>query len=86
MMKKLYFCETNGYNMIVSVDSEDNCRYLTETEEFPVITDMDQNEKEQAARKFLESVEDDTSWEDDCTRDEIFADGVEIIVEIEKEL
>ena len=45
MLKKLYFCETNGYNMVVSVDSENECRYLTETGDFPYITDMGEEEK-----------------------------------------
>ncbi len=86
MMKKLYFCETNGYNMVVSVDSENNCRYLTETNDFPYIAGMDTEQKKQAARKFLEAAEDDSSWEDDCTYNQIFADGVEVLAEIEKEL
>lgn len=86
MLKKLYFCETNGYNMVVSVDSENECRYLTETGDFPYITDMGEEEKKQAAREFLEAVEDDSSWEEDCTHDQIFVDGVDILVEIEKEL
>ncbi len=85
-MKKLYFCETNGYNLIVSADSENNCRYLAETNGFPYIADMDTEQKEQAAREFLESVKDDSSWEDDCTYSQIFADGVEVLAEIEKEL
>ena len=86
MMKKFYFCETNGYNLMVSADSENNCRYLTETNDFPYIADMDTEQKEQAAREFLESVEDDSSWEDDCTYGQIFTDGVEVLAEIEKEL
>lgn len=86
MMKKLYFCKTNGYNMVVSVDSESSCRYLTETDDFPYIADMDTEQKEQAARKFLEAVEDDSSWEDDCTYGQIFTDGVEVLAETGKEL
>ena len=86
MMKKLYFCETNGYNMVVSVDSENNCRYLTETDDFPYIAGMDTEQKEQAAREFLKAVEDDTSWQDDCTYGQIFTDGVEVLAETEKEL
>ncbi len=86
MVKKVYFCETNGYNMVVSVDSENNCRYLTETDDFPYIAGMDTEQKEQAAREFLETVEDDTSWQDDCTYDQIFTDGAEVLAETEKEL
>lgn len=85
-MKKIYFCETNGYNMVVSVDSDHNCRYLTETNGFPDITGMDTEQKERAATEFLEAVEDDSGWEDDCTYDQIFTDGVELLAEIEKEL
>ena len=85
-MKKLYFCKTNGYNMVVSVNSENNCRYLAETDDFPYIADMDTEQKEQAARKFLEAVEDDSSWEDDCTYGQIFTDGVEVLAETGKEL
>ena len=40
-MKKLYFVETNGYNMLVSVDEDNNCRYLTETDEFPYTVNND---------------------------------------------
>lgn len=86
MMKKLYFCETNGYNMVVSVDGENNCRYLTETKVFPRVEEMDAEKKKSTARKFLEAVEDDSSWEDDCTYDQIFVDAVEVLAEIEKEL
>ena len=86
MMKKLYFCETNSYNMVVSVDSENNCRYLTETNDFPYIAGMDTVQKKQVAKGFLETVEDDSGWEDDCTYSQIFADGVEVLAEIEKEL
>lgn len=86
MMKKFYFCETNGYNMVVSVDGENECRYLMETNDFPYIVGMATGPKEQAARDFLESVEDDSSWEDDCAYDQIFTDGVEVLAEIEKDL
>lgn len=84
-MKKLYFVETNGYNMLVSVDEDNNCRYLTETDEFPYIINNDAKEKEQKALEFLNTVEDDSSWEDDCTYEQIFEEfPVEIIAEIEK--
>lgn len=80
-MKKLYFCRTNCYDMIVSVDNENNARYLTETEEFPYMA------TEEEALHFLETaVEDDSSWETDLSPDEIFVDGVDIIAEIEKEI
>lgn len=87
MIKKLYFVETNGYNMLVSVDKDKNCKYLTETEEFPYVADMVDEEKEVTIKKFLQSVEDDSSWEDDCSYEQIFEEfPVNIIAEIEKEL
>ena len=86
-MKKLYFVETNGYNMLVSVDEDNNCRYLTETDEFPYMVNDDLEEKERKALDFLESVEDDSSWENDCNYEQIFEEfPVDIIAEIEKEL
>ena len=88
-MKKLYFVQTSGYNMVVSVDEENDCRYLTEKEEFPYISDDEPENKKRNALEFLESVEDDSSWEDDCTYEQIFeefSDDIEIIAEIEKEL
>lgn len=86
-MKKLYFVETNGYNMIVSVDKDNDCRYLTETDEFPYMVNDDLEEKERKALDFLESVEDDSSWENDCNYEQIFEEfPVDIIAEIEKEL
>lgn len=72
--------------MVVSVDSKKECRYLTETDDFPYIVGMDAERKEQAAKEFLEQVEDDSIWEDDCTYDQIFADGVDVLAEIEKEI
>ena len=85
-MKKLYFVETNDYNMVVSVDNE-NCRYLTESEEFPYVVNDTFEEKKRKALEFLNSVEDDSSWEEDCTYEQIFEEfPVEIIAEIEKEL
>lgn len=68
------------------MDSEQQCRYLTETNEFPYIVGMDSDEKEKAARDFLETVEDDSSWEDDCTYDQIFTDDAEVIAETEKDI
>lgn len=88
-MKKLYFIKTNGYNMVVSVDGENNCRYLTETAEFPYIMEDEPEEQARKALEFLESVEDDSSWEDDCTYYQLFEEfeyDIEIIAEIEKEL
>lgn len=79
-MKKYYFIKTNGYNIIVSV-SEYECRYITENNEFPVLPD-DTEEQEEVARNFLETIEDDSSWEDDCTELELFESG-DIIAELE---
>lgn len=81
-MKKYYFIKTNGYNMVASV-SEDECRYITENNEFPILPD-DPEKQEEVARKFLESIEDDSSWEDDCTEEEVLEAG-DIIAEITEE-
>ena len=88
MKKKLYFLETNGYNMLVSVDDDNNCRYLTEMDDFPYLIGYEPDERKSRALDFLESsVEDDSSWDDDCTYEQIFEEfPVEIIAEIEKEL
>lgn len=85
MLRKLYFVKTNGYNMVVSVDNKGNCRYLTETEEFPYIVGMNDEEQQIAANEFLSAIEDDSGWKDDCEYDEIFAgDEIEVIGLVEK--
>ena len=86
MLKKVYFLKTNGYNMLVSVDRNKNCKYLTETEDFPVITGLDEKEKIKRINEFLAIVEDDTSWDSDCTYDQIFVDDIDVLAETEKEL
>lgn len=87
MLKKLYFIKLDDYNMLVSVDEDNNCRYLTETDEFPYITNEEPEIQKRKALEFLELAEDDSSWEDDCTYEQIFEKfPVEIIAEIEKEL
>lgn len=98
MKKRLYFVETNGYSMIVSVDNKKRCRYLIENNEceFPHSWQMEEEEREAAAIEFLNSVEDDSSWRDNLTYDDLFSDevmaswnnpdGNVIIAEIQKEL
>lgn len=87
MKKELYFVKTNGYNMLVSVDGHKNCRYLTETIDFPNVTNLNKEEKENVISGFLQLVEDDSSWEDDCSYYQIFEEfPVEIILSIEKDL
>lgn len=85
-MKKLYFVATNGYDMVVSVDENNNCRYLTETADFPNMTAMTRDEKKAAAVEFLNAVEDDSSWNDDCSYEDIFNNDAEIIADAEKYL
>ena len=68
-MKDLYFIYTNGYNMIVYVDENKNCKYLTETEDFPYLLNLSKEEQIAAAKKFLNSIEDDSSWENDVSYD-----------------
>jgi len=70
--------------MVVSVDNENNCRYLAETEEFPYMVDMDREEQKAVATEFLNAIEDDSSWEDDCSYEQILTNDVEVIAEIEK--
>lgn len=95
MMKKIYFVVTSGYNMLVSVDKENNCRYLTETEEFPYINDLGKDEQQEKVLEFLNSVKDDSSWENAGEIDNLeewlnldghLGDTSEIIAEVEKEL
>ena len=81
-MKKLYYVRTNGYDMVVSVDKQDNIRFLTETEDFPY------HPNEEEALSFLEEVEDDSSWDDSYkgTFDDFIAgDEVEVLAQIESE-
>lgn len=95
MTKKLYFVVTNGYNMLVSMDKENNCRYLTETEEFPYIIGLEKDGQQEKALEFLNIVEDDSSWEDAgkienleewLNLDGHLGDPSEIVAEIEKDL
>lgn len=55
MIKKLYYIRTNGYDMLVSYDENNFVRFLAENKYFPSDDD--------GIFAFLESVEDDTSWE-----------------------
>lgn len=87
MKKDLYFVKTNGYNMVVSVDDDRICRYLTENDDcsfaFYAETDID------SVIRLLESVEDDSSWESDCTYEQIFdefPDDFNVIAKISKDL
>lgn len=87
MMKKLYYVRTNGYDMLVSYDINNDVRYLTETNDFPV------NDSE--IEEFLENVEDDSSWEYEENVEDLenwmnldghLGDASVILAEIEKEL
>ena len=85
MQKDLYFVWTNGYNMVVSVDANNDCRYIAENNSFPTISEGD----EKAAIEFLQSIEDDSSWDDDCTYQQLFEDhenDVKIVAKISKEI
>ena len=84
MKKRLLYCYTNAYDMLVSIDEEDNCRYLINNGDFPSTEDREKGNK---VIDFLQSVEDDSSWEDDCSKEELLEDETTIIIaEIEKEL
>lgn len=83
--------------MLVSVDDYNNCRFLCESNnvEFPKLHDFDREERINAAKEFLEEVEDDSSWtvaEDFDEYEDIYewlnpngddSDEWEIIAEIE---
>lgn len=90
MMKKLYYVRTNGYDMLVSQDDDNDVRYLTENKYFP---SNDSNDDDILA--FLRSVEDDTSWELEENVEDLeewlnidghLGDASVILAEIEKEL
>lgn len=72
--------------MVVSVDSENNCRYLTETNDFPILAGLDSEQKKHTAMEFLTDIMDDSSWDNDCEYEQIFTDDVEILAEIRKEI
>ena len=87
MMKKLYYVRTNGYDMLVSQDDDNDVRYLTENKYF-LSNDDD-------ILAFLRSVEDDTSWELEENVEDLeewlnidghLGDASVILAEIEKEL
>lgn len=84
-MKKLYYVRTNGYDMVVSVDNYGDCRYMTENQYFPSLSEEPEVMHEQIL-DFLQSIEDDSSWSDDCDYDQIFVDEVDILDEIESEI
>lgn len=87
MSKDLFFVKTNGYNMLVSVDENDNCRYLNETDDFPYIGDLENKDAEIASLTFLNTIEDDSHWESDCTFYQLFEEfPIDIIASIKKEL
>lgn len=77
--------------MAVSVDEDGRVMCLTQTDNFPILHD---GTKEEQAREFLESIEDDSEWEDFDIVDDLDEwmgtnashDRSEIIAEIEKDL
>lgn len=85
-MKELYFVYTNGYNMVISVDEHKNCRYLTETEDFPYLLNLNKEEQISAAKEFLNSIEDDSSWENDVSYDKLFTKNVSVLISIKRVL
>ena len=98
MEKRLYFIETNGGYVIASVDSNKKCRYLVDNNDccIPYLGHFDEDERWKVAVDFLNSIKDDSSWNDNLTYDELFdednmwaytnPDGAVIIAEINKEL
>lgn len=90
MKKDIYFISTNGYDMVVTVDENRDCRYLTETLEFPRnMCNKNKLDARNDAIAFLKSIEDDSGFEDNLTYAEIFehfSDDIEIIANIEADL
>ena len=94
-MKNLYYVRTNGYDMVVSANEDKEVRYLTETGDFPVMNGLDDEDQVVNAKEFLESIEDDSTWESAGIVEDLdewlnldghLGDASEIIVNIEKEL
>lgn len=83
-MKKLYFVSTVDGDMLVSVDSARNCRYLAETADYKYFNDIEtvDNKKEKAI-EIMRRIDNDDAWDDDLAYDDIFTDNVEILVEME---
>lgn len=64
-MRKLYYIETNGYDMVLSLDEDGTIRMLSESIDFPALfPGMCQKEKQRKAIDFLKEIEDDSSWEE----------------------
>lgn len=73
--KRLYYVETAGYDMVISVELEDDHHIFYATDcpsmEMPCLTDADsKEEEEEMAMQYLQAVEDDTSWDEDIQWDE----------------
>lgn len=94
-MKNLYYVRTNGYDMVVSVNKDKEVRYLTETVDFPALSNLDDEDQIVIAKEFLESIEDDSTWENAGVVEDLdewlnldghLGDASEIIINIEKEL
>lgn len=91
MMKKLYYVHTNGYDMVVSADAEGRVMSIPQNDEFPILYE---DTKKEQARDFLDSIWDDSGWEDFGVVDDLDEwmglnaahDSSEIIAEIEKDL
>lgn len=93
-MKKIYYVYTNGYDMVVTISSENEVKYLTENDYFPAIS-WGQDDYEKRALEFLETqVEDDSFFETGMTYEDFWGLVYEgynsgnfvIIAEIEKEI
>ena len=93
---ELYYLHCNSYDIVVSVDSDTQCRYLVDNGTFPPIYLFDDEEKEQIAFDFLCSIDDVSSWSSELSFADLFCgdnfqsfenpDGFGIIASIEKDL
>lgn len=76
--KKIWFIQTcftsKGNNMIASIDSNNNCRYIVENANyvFPNIYGLDNDEKNKIASDFLKTINDDSTWNGSISYNELF--------------
>lgn len=63
MMKMLYYVHTSGYDMVVSVDSDNFVRALICNDSFPILSLDDLSDCERLSFDFLNSIDSDDTWE-----------------------
>ena len=71
-MTKLYYIKTSGFDLVASVDEDDTTKFMFPNKFLPF------EEEEKSAIDFLNSVEDNSSWE--------FADYEQFFVDLAWEI